>query len=160
MTEEQWNIYIENEGLVYKFVKDKSIKDDMMIDIIKDSLIEAILKHNSKYSKLSTFFFLIARNNFINEILRRKHGVSLLQSFDVEEFESLDNGAITEVREILLHNGGAHYVYIMRLVSEGYNQTEIARVTGYSQSQVSRIIKKSKEIVREEFIHDDNPVFY
>lgn len=160
MTDEQWNIYIENEGLVYKFVKDKSIKDDMMIDIIKDSLIEAILKHNSKYSKLSTFFFLIARNNFINEVLRRKHGDLLLQSFDIEELESSNNGEIAEIREILLHNGGAHYVDIMRLVSEGYNQTEIARVTGYSQSKVSRIIKKSKEIIRGEFIHDGNSIFY
>lgn len=160
MTDEQWNIYIENEGLVYKFIKDKFIKDDIMIDIIKDSLIEAILKHDSKYSKLSTFFFLIARNNFINEVLRRKHGALLLQSFDIEEFESSSNGKITEVREILLHNGGAHYVDVMRLVYEGYNQTEIARVTGYSQSKVSRIIKKSKEIVREEFIHDGNPILY
>lgn len=143
----------DNYNLVYSYLHGKGLDIAEWEGLVSFSLFKAIKSHDSSRGKLSTLFYKIARNDIASA--RRGMGVNYLEDNELEEsVDAVDYDYIGEPDNHLLfemEDAAGEYGWLVPYAILGYTQQEIAELTGYDQSTISRKLSKMRDILREEF---------
>lgn len=137
--------YIEND-LVGAFIRKYRLNYDDWHGIVSESLIKAVLAYDESRGKLSTLFYAIARNDVYNERTRRK--VDLVGISDTIEIQN-EEGAEDFYIESFMDGLSESEKEIVRYLNDGYNYSEIAKLTGVSNSTITRRMKVIREKIRD-----------
>lgn len=138
----------ENYKLVYSYLHYRNLDFIEWESIISYSLWKAIKSHDSSKGTLSTLFYRVADSDVISELRSMK--------FDYldEAVDSVDYAHLGEPNNHLLlemESAAGEYGWLVPYAVLGYTQKEIAKLTGYDQSTISRKLDNMKEKIREEF---------
>lgn len=137
--------YIEND-LVGTFIRKYRLDYDDWHGVVSESLIKAVLAYDESRGKLSTLFYAIACNDVYNEITRNK--VDLVGISDTIEIQN-EQGAEDFYIESFIDGLSESEKEIVRYLNDGYNYSEIAKLTGVSNSTITRRMKVIREKIRD-----------
>lgn len=137
--------YIEND-LVGTFIRKYRLDYDDWHGVVSESLIKAVLAYDESRGKLSTLFYAIACNDVYNEITRNK--VDLVGISDTIEIQN-EQGAEDFYIESFIDGLSESEKEIVRYLNDGYNYSEIAKLTGVSNSTITRRMKIIREKIRD-----------
>lgn len=137
--------YIEND-LVGTFIRKYRLNYDDYHGLVSESLIKAVLAYDASRGKLSTLFYAIARNDVYNERTRNK--VDLVGISDTIEIQN-EEGAEDFYIESFMDGLSESEKEIVRYLNDGYNYSEIAKLTGVSNSTITRRMKVIREKIRD-----------
>ena len=137
--------YIEND-LVGTFIRKYRLDYDDWHGIVCESLIKAVLAYDKSRGKLSSLFYSIARNDVYNEMTRNK--VDLVGISDTIEIQN-EEGAEDFYIESFMDGLSESEKEIVRYLNDGYNYSEIAKLTGVSNSTITRRMKVIREKIRD-----------
>ena len=162
MTKEQENLVIENHNLIYYFIHKYNLSIEDYYDICAIGLCKAALNYNtSRNINFDTYAGVVIQNEIKQEFRRITkndkyvNGIyslySIYKNDSGEEFVPLINNITTglsvydEILPYKLDNILTEKEYkIVKLCMQGYNQVEISNIMGYSQPQISRLLKSIK----------------
>ena len=146
LTKEQSKQVEENHNLIYWYANLRDLNLNDWYDLLAIELCFTVHKYQKEKGSLSNYFKLRADNLLKKEYAKTKlqkhnHGglVSLEKANEIPSFDNIDE--YIKVQELM--DGDA--TGILRLKSEGYNQEEIAKSMGLTQSYVSKLLRKMKE---------------
>ena len=166
-----------NIGLVHLVLRQMNLLGDKEYDDLVQEGSLGLFKACDTYDpskgfKFSTYACICIRNNVLMYLrTRRKHSKLRIISSDTIVRNPHDPEETTRLSELLEDTGSPVdrkvatslliealrtesplYKDILRLTYEGYNQGEIGRSLGVSQSYVSRIQKRLRSQYKEEFL--------
>lgn len=162
LTEEQKIIVEKNHNLIYHFCHKYNLNIDSYYDVFAISLCKAAINYDSsRGTRFSTFAIHIMYNDlkctYRENTRKGKKDVkftsldSLILNHHGEDF-TLNDVLSTELNaqdEIILTDFKNIWddkeKQIVKLLYQGYTQKEIGRILNYSQSQISKYIKRMKE---------------
>ena len=148
MTTEQVEAYRDNLGLIGWYIKQENSKRgrshkidyEDAYDILSDTLIRTIKRHDEKKGKLSTFFYSTARMDMTKYYRKKKREVeSVLVDYNIRA--TGDRSDKLEDRDYMLELESCLSEYeqeLLKLLIEKYTSREIAKITGFSKSKVLR----------------------
>jgi len=113
---------------------------------VSESLIKAVLAYDESRGNLSSLFYSIARNDVYNERTRNK--VDLVGISDTIEIQN-EEGAEDFYLESFMAGLNESEKEIVRYLNDGYNYSEIAKLTGVSNSTITRRMKVIREKIRD-----------
>lgn len=148
MEDEHEKLLKENYKLIYKYLHSKNLDITEWESVISYSLWKAIKSHDSNKGKLSTLFYKIANNDVISELRSMKFNYldEAVDSADYVYIGEPDDHILFEIEEV-----ADEYGWLVPYAVLGYTQKEIAELTGYDRSTISRKLQKMREKIREEF---------
>lgn len=151
LTPEQAQIVTDNHDLIYWYANMKHLDLDEWYDLLAITLCQAVLKHDSNRSTLSTYFKIRA-DGVVNKEYRKtqtqkRFGKDIPFVENVHDDISLDDIDVAIKYRDLIDNDKTG---ILRLKLQGYTQKEIAEMIGVNQSYISLELKR----LREEFNND------
>lgn len=138
----------ENYKLVYKYLHSKNLDITEWESVISYSLWKAIKSHDSSRGTLSTLFYKIAGNDVISELRSMKFNYldEAVDSADYVYIGEPDDHLLLEMESV-----SREYGWLVPYAVLGYTQKEIAELTGYDRSTISRKLQKMRDKIREEF---------
>jgi len=147
LTLEQQKTVADNHNLIYWYANMKRLSVDDWYDILALALCYAVMYHDAEKSNLSTYYKLRADWAVYKEMqkfmkspetayIENAHGIAESDDFEMIEKDDWFN---------------KEYGDILKLRLQGYSQREIAEKLGYSQSQISNILKKAKADYNETY---------
>ena len=138
----------ENYNLVYSYLRRNNLDIVEWESVISYSLWKAIKKHDSSRGTLSTLFYKIAGNDVISELRSMKFNYldEAVDSVDYAYIGEPDDHLLLEMESI-----ANEYSWLVPYAVLGYTQKDIAELTGYDRSTISRKLKKMRNKIREEF---------
>lgn len=162
LTEEQKKLVTDNHNLIYYCVP--SYDRDELYDVAAIALCKAAATYNKDASKFTTYAIKCITNElrlYHRKIAASKRiPVDLVCSYDITTEEGLTlinllSDSVNVEEEVItktflkstIESFDSMRKDIVHYLMLGYKQQEIADATGYSQGQVSRIIKEIKEII-------------
>ena len=122
--------------------------DDEWSGLLAIELCLAVMNHNPKKSKLSTYFYMRADSRMKTEYQKTQAKKRLHNGFCQinDEILTCDTSEESMNEFILLEDILEHeHAELIKLRYEGYTQMEIAEKVGMSQANVSYIFQKIKE---------------
>ena len=137
--------YVEND-LVGTFIRKYGLNYDDYHGLVSESLIKAVLAYDESRGNLSSLFYSIARNDVYNERTRNK--VDLVGISDTIEIQN-EEGAEDFYLESFMDGLSESEKEIVRYLNDGYNYSEIAKLTGVSNSTITRRMKVIREKIRD-----------
>lgn len=162
LTEEQKKLVTDNHNLIYYCVP--SYDRDELYDVAAIALCKAAATYNKDASKFATYAIKCITNEL--RLYHRKIAASkripadLVCSYDITTAEGLTlvdliSDSVNVEEEVVakaflkstIESFDRKQRNIVKYLSLGYKQQEIADAIGYSQAQVSRSIKEIKEII-------------
>lgn len=154
MTSEQEKLVKDNIGLVYHVAKLLGVAQDE--DLIQDGMVElcraAISFCENKGAKYSTFAYRCVRNKMLS-VIKKRSIESQTGADDVAEIcnEAIQPEDCIDLWEIqaAIEKLNKRTKKIVKLLMEGYTQTEIASLLGISRPVVSNTLKKLKNKQRK-----------
>lgn len=145
LNDEQRLMVEENHNLIYWIIHDRHLDINEWYDLLAIELCLSVVGYQPSKGSFSNYY-KIRSDSLISRELRKetakKKSNNGIYSLDVQFNLQSDYDLETEVELESLFEG--EYGEILRLKRNGYNQTEIADILGYSQSYVSRILKGVK----------------
>lgn len=167
LTKEQKEFAEENHNLIYSFLLNKGLSFEEYYDIAAIGFCKAVKSYESSRGSFSNYSY-ICMNNEIGMHWRRTeqrargYGVILISLDEpiigTEDLTVKDTIPHPESVESLLKYD--EYLEIINslpppmgemvsLFIQGYSQSEIAQKTGYSQSYVSRLLKRAYRRIKD-----------
>ena len=149
LTKEQQKIVEDNHNLIYDFLHRRGLNIEEYYGIVAESLCKAVLNWDESKGKLSTLFYIIARNDIYNEW--RKGSVGIYQFTDTvplkEEWipENYDLEGEFMLKETIKEVENSEYNDLFQLKLLGYNNKQIAEMFGVSQSTIRNWIRRMGE---------------
>lgn len=160
MTLEQKELVEKNHNLIYSFLNQYHLSDEDYYSVAAIGLCIAAMKYNASKSQFSTYAYQCMKSHVFTEIRKKKTlnriPEEILTSYNSEITDK--DGKTTSIlslipskenieNEVLFHISLEEFEkklnkknkQIFQLFKEGYKQKEIAKITGCSQSQISRI---------------------
>lgn len=143
----------DNEKLAYKVANRFTPKTMVDFEDIKQLALIGLYKaaknfDESKGAKFSTFAYRVATNEVLQEMKHFQHDNPSLEEMELEityqEPYYEDSATMQSVKVYLDDNE----YRIVCMTMDGYNQKEISKAVGLSQSQVSRVFIRAKEKIR------------
>lgn len=149
LNEEQKKIvereYVEND-LVRTFIRKYKLNYNDYHGVVSESLIKAVLAYDESRGKLSSLFYKIARNDVYNERTRKK--VDLLGISDTIEMQN-EQSVEDFSMEFFLDGLSEPEKEIVRYLNDGCSYSEIARLTGVSNSTMTRRMEVIRKKIRD-----------
>ena len=163
LNEEEWELFVENRGLIGAFVRDfrgygryKKLDYDEWYDILSDSLAKAI-RTDDGVGKLSTLFYFIANNDVMYELRKPR---PYIESYDnivdneiLVDYGSYDSHIYMEIEDILGGSESEH-CQLVHLYLLGYTNRDIAKITGWSKTRVWEKLDTAFRKIRENYEED------
>lgn len=154
MTTEQAEAYRDNLGLIGWYIKQENSKRgrrhkidyEDAYDILSDTLIRTIKRHDENKGKLSTFFYSTARMDMTKYYRKKEREVEEV----LVDYSTVAIGGKHETLEerdyiIELESGLSECEQeLFNLLRERYTSREIAKITGFSKSKVLRDANKMR----------------
>ena len=137
--------YIDND-LVGTFIRKYKLDYNEWHGVVSESLIKAVLAYDESRGKLSSLFYSIARNDVYNEMTRNK--VDLVGISDTIEIQN-EQGAEDFYLESFMNGLSESEKEIVMYLNDGYNYSEIAKLTNVSNSTITRRMKVIREKIRD-----------
>jgi len=102
----------------------------------------------SKGTKFSTFAYRVATNEVLQEMKRFQRDNPSLEEMELEiTYQEPYYEDSTTMQSVKVYLDDNEYK-IVCMTMDGYNQKEISKAVGLSQSQVSRVFIRAKEKIR------------
>ena len=162
LTEEFGRLYELYLPKIYQYtryrISDKEAAEDLTSDIFNKAL-DGFKQYNSEKASFSTWIFSIARNTIIDyyrkhakesKVRRNAEPDSLLSSDSPEEKLSRSE-EIARLRECILKLNDSEQELISLKFSGGMTNREVARITGFSESNVGTILCRAIRKLRVDF---------
>ena len=160
LNDEERKFVGENHNLIYSFLRKYGFSMEEYYDIAALGLIEAVKRYDPSRGVFSNFAYLCMLNKVRMEMRKvrsrnkRIETISLNIELEKSSLEDLLPAADT-VESIYLHNWYVERIEklpeklrtVALLLASGYNQIEIAKRLGYSQSYISRLVVKIRKII-------------
>lgn len=147
LTEQQSKTVEDNHKLIYWYIHMKHLDLEEWYGLLAIELCTAVIKHDPERGSLATYFKLRADGLTYKEYRKTKSakrsGVTVQYMDEIIKYDVTNTIEDEYLLEELMdtHNGR-----ILELKAQGYNQIEIGELVGVSQSYVSKVIKKLKEV--------------
>lgn len=168
LSEEEWDIFTNNKGLIGAFVRDfegygryKKLDYDEWYDILSNSLAKAI-RTDDGIGKLSTLFYFIANNDVLYELRKPRPYIesydNLVDNDILVDYGTYDNHISMEIEDIL---GGSESELwqLVHLYLLGYSNRDIAKITGWSKTRVWEKLNKAFHKIRKNYEEDTHGIF-
>lgn len=164
MTTEQREFAEKNHNLIYSFLYEKNLSIDEYYDIVSIGYCKAVLSYNPSRGTFSTLAYT-CMGNTLKEHYRRLSCASAIPASELRSLDSIitanngdsDNLTLEDkvasefdtemeaVSSVLLEDFmktlSERELTILKFISQGYDQTEIAREMGYTRSYISKLRK-------------------
>lgn len=145
LTSEQQNLVSENHNLIYWYASLAHLDLEEWYDLLAIELCHTIIKYDPSRGSIANYFKLrcdglvykeykksqsMKRNGTTTSYIENIHTITeedWLEEIEFKEWMDIENGDI------------------LKLKSQGFTQSEIARELGVSQSYISKILKKFKK---------------
>ncbi|HZJ99851.1 MAG TPA: sigma-70 family RNA polymerase sigma factor [Tissierellaceae bacterium] len=149
LTKDQQKIVEDNHNLIYDFLHRRGLNVDEYYGLVAESLCKAVLNWDKSKGKLSTLFYIIARNDIYKEW--RGGSVGIYQFTDTVPLEedwipeNYDLECEFMLKETIKDVENSEYNNLFQLKLLGYNNKQIAEMFGVSQSTIGNWIRKMGE---------------
>ena len=141
------------EKLAYKVAHRFTPKTMVDFEDIKQMALIGLYKaaknfDESKGTKFSTFAYRVATNEVLQEMKRFQRDNPSLEEMELEiTYQEPYYEDSTTMQSVKVYLDDNEYK-IVCMTMDGYNQKEISKAVGLSQSQVSRVFIRAKEKIR------------
>lgn len=143
LTEEQSKIIEDNHNLIYGYCKAKNIDPEEYYGDLAINLCKSVQTYDEKKGKLSTYVY----NNFNKILLTIYKKNKLYSGYKIVNIEDFKNNIKYEdnidFKEYECSNLFRNKK-IPQLLSMNYSQTEISKILGINQCNISREINRVK----------------
>ena len=149
LTKHQQEIVEDNHNLIYSFIHRRGLDADEYYGLIAESLCKAVLNWDESKGKLSTLFYIIARNDVYNEWRKGSAGIyQFTDTLPLEEDWIPDNYDLEGefiLKETIKDVENSEYNDLFQLKLLGYNNKQIAEMFGVSQSTIGNWLRRMGE---------------
>lgn len=148
LTKEQCKLVEDNHNLIYGYLNTRGL-DDEYYGIVAESLCKAVLNWDESKGKLSTLFYIIARNDIYNEW--RNGSVGIYQFTDTVPLEedwipeNYDLEGEYMLKETIKDIETSEYNELFQLKLLGYKNIQIAEMFGVSPSTIGNRVRRMGE---------------
>lgn len=163
LTKQQQTLVLDNLKLVYKVLFELNLLDNE--DMVQEGFLNLCLAaqtYNPEKAKFSTHAYWnikygvlssIQKDNIFNSSSRKSEDCLITDNdallLGAEGEDILDIAEIHLRLEKVLNELSPQYIKMLKMIYEGFTQSEIAKATNQSQSQVSIILSKMRKEVEE-----------
>ena len=151
MTSQEYNkavdLYADN---VFRFAM-KHLRNEMTAnDIVQETFTKVWVKHEDvKFEKVKSYLFTTAYNTIVDWWKKENRSVDFEQVGDVMSNSSQNVDLKEILNEALDRLPEVQKSVVLLRDYEGYNYTEIAEITGLSESQVKVYIFRARKALKE-----------
>ncbi|HZJ98565.1 MAG TPA: sigma-70 family RNA polymerase sigma factor [Tissierellaceae bacterium] len=149
LTKEQCKLVEDNHNLIYGYLHTRGLDDEEYYGIVAESLCKAVLNWDESKGKLSTLFYIIARNDVYKEWRGGSVGIyQFTDTLPLEEDwipENYDLEGDFMLKETIKDVENSEYNDLFQLKLLGYNNKQIAEMFGVSQSTIGNWLRRMGE---------------
>lgn len=147
MTRREYNLAVDEfSDSIFRFAL-KHLKNEMSAnDIVQETFAKVWVKHEEiRVEKVKSYLFTTAYHEIVDWMKKEKRSGDVEQASEPFSgtFENFDIGDI--VNEALEKLSSIQKTVVLLRDYEGYNYTEIAKITGLSESQVKVYIFRARK---------------
>lgn len=164
LNEDEKKLVETNHNLIYGYIRDRNLDIEEYYGLLAIELCKCVRYYDESIGELSTLYYKMCDNlinsKYVKNNAKKRSDGEMLLSLDYEyvkdgfEYTLLDkhSDTHTDSLENELHSKmilekliNGKFGNIVKLRYEGYTQSEISKITGWSQSYISDILRDIRE---------------
>jgi len=151
MTQKEYNIAVdEYSDNIFRFAL-KHLRNEMSAkDIVQETFTKVWIKHEEvSYEKVKSYLFTTAYHAIVDWVKKEKRSGDILQTKETGATQSMNFEVQEVLTEALEKLSEIQKTVVLLRDYEGYNYSEIAKITKLSESQVKVYIFRARKALKE-----------
>lgn len=151
MTQKEYNIAVDEfSDNIFRFAL-KHLRNEMSAkDIVQETFTKVWIKHEEvSYEKVKSYLFTTAYHAIVDWAKKEKRSGDILQTKETGATQSMNFEVQEVLTEALEKLSEIQKTVVLLRDYEGYNYSEIAKITKLSESQVKVYIFRARKALKE-----------